>query len=398
MSDNAGSLPLPEHPELRQIAVAMDAAGMVFEIFDDRFCCVYMSKEGVRMAGLSLEEAQRQIGLSTIARALTEPEDIVGITADTAASWFQHNVRIMRHYVDPTDPDFEEIFQSSASHAATIKPIEPAPRAWHDRVEFAPGQGRVLRITTGDLHQVYLRINNDEGRLIGFVFAYRGNVPDSLLHRLGRGDPRLFERMARVSEPARRPASIMFADLEASGVLSRRLSSRGYFDLIRHLTDLIDASVVDRDGLRGKHAGDGGSALFLADDFGGSESGAARAAIEAARAIRDGADQLGPADVHVAVNIGLHWGSTLMVGQVATNDRLEVTALGDQMNECARIEAAATNGTILASKELIERLDEADAQAVDVDPDAVAYTALRELPGAGDKAIRDAGSISVAAL
>ena len=46
----------------------------------------------------------------------------------------------------------------------------------------------------------------------------------------------------------------------------------------------------------------------------------------------------------VKVNVGLHWGATLMVGQVATRGRLEVTALGDQMNEAARIEAAAKGG------------------------------------------------------
>ena len=84
-----------------------------------------------------------------------------------------------------------------------------------------------------------------------------------------------------------------------------------------------------------------------------------------------------------------------MVGQVATSGRLEVTALGDQMNECARIEAAATGGAILASKDLVERLDEADAQATGVDPDAIAYTTLGELDGASDKAIRDAGTIAV---
>ena len=61
--------------------------------------------------------------------------------------------------------------------------------------------------------------------------------------------------------------------------------------------------------------------------------------------------------VAVKVNVGVHWGATLMVGQVATSGRLEVTALGDQMNECARIEAAATGGAILASKDLIERLE-----------------------------------------
>ena len=177
-------------------------------------------------------------------------------------------------------------------------------------------------------------------------------------------------------------------------MLSRHLSSRGYFELIRDLTDLIDTSVIAHDGITGKHAGDGGSALFLAADF-DSESGAARAAIETARAIRDGSEQLGPEDVEVKVNIGVHWGATLMVGQVATSGRLEVTALGDQMNEGARIEAAATGGAILASKDLIERLDAADAKATGIDPDAIAYTTLSELDGASDKAIRDAGTIAV---
>ena len=95
------------------------------------------------------------------------------------------------------------------------------------------------------------------------------------------------------------------------------------------------------------------------------------------------------------MNIGLHWGATLMVGQVATSGRLEVTALGDQMNEGARIEAAATGGAILASKDLVERLDANDEQATGIEPGAIAYTTISELVGASDKAIRDAGTIAV---
>ena len=155
--------------------------------------------------------------------------------------------------------------------------------------------------------------------------------------------------------------------------------------------------MIARDGIVGKHAGDGGSALFLAADFGGSESAAARAAIEAARAIRDGASDLCSESVSVQLNIGLHWGSTLMVGQVATTGRLEVNALGDQMNEGARVEAAARDGAILASKDLIERLDAEDARATGIDPDAIAYTPLGELDGATGDAIRDAAAIPVTA-
>ena len=394
MADGApGPVPFPEDPDLRDIAEAMEAAGVLFEITDDRFRCVYFSSEFARLTELTDEEAQRQIGRSGIVRALREDSEIIRVSQESGTSWFEHNAPIWRRYLEPDDADFGEIFDSTAPFAAEIEPIESAPRAWYDRVSF-PSNLRFRRSMLGDQHQVQLRISDDEGRFVGLVWLYRGMVPESLLQRLGRGDPELFDRMDRVSEPGRRQAAILFADLEASGVLSRHLSSRGYFELIRDLTDLIDSSVIARDGITGKHAGDGGSALFLAVDF-DSESGAARAAVEAARAIREGSEQLGPDDVDVKVNVGVHWGATLMVGQVATSGRLEVTALGDQMNEGARIEAAATGGAILASKDLVERLDPDDAKATGIDPDAIAYTTLSELAGASDKAVRDAGTIAV---
>jgi class 3 adenylate cyclase len=395
MADEApGPVSFPEDPDLRDIAEAMECAGMLFEITDHRFRCVYFSSEFARLTELTDDEAQRQIGRSGIVRALREDAEIIRVSQESGTAWFEHNAPIWRRYLEPADADFTEIFDSTAPYAADVQPVESAPRAWYDRVSF-PTNLRFRRSMLGDQHQVQLRISDDEGRFIGLVWLYRGMVPESLMHRLGRGDPELFERMDRVSEPGRRQAAVLFADLEASGVLSRHLSSRGYFELIRDLTDLIDTAVIAHDGITGKHAGDGGSALFLTEDFEGSESGAARAAIATARAIREGSEQLGPEDVDVKVNVGLHWGSTLMVGQVATRGRLEVTALGDQMNEGARIEAAATGGAILASKDLVERLDADDAKATGIDPDAIAYTTLGELAGVDDKAVRDAGTIAV---
>jgi class 3 adenylate cyclase len=91
----------------------------------------------------------------------------------------------------------------------------------------------------------------------------------------------------------------------------------------------------------------------------------------------------------------MHWGSALYVGQVVTGGRLEVTALGDEVNEAARIEQSAEEGAVLASKALIERLAAADADALAIDPETVRYTAVGELPGASDKALRDAGTIAV---
>ena len=396
--DEASIPSLPEHPELRDVAMALENAGQVCEILDARFRSVFLSTQLVRVLGMTPDEAKRQHGRSVIIRSVREDADIVRVEHESGRAWFAHNAPIMRHYLDPQDPDFDEIFGPTAAPAAEIPPLETPPRAWYDRIVFPANQSfRFRRSMSGDQNDVALRINDDTGRFIGVLVMYRSAIPEELLMRLARGDAGLFERMDRVSEPARRPAAILFADLEDSTTLSRRLSSRSYFELIRDLTDLIDATVVAQTGIPGKHAGDGGSALFLVADL-GSESAAARAAVDTARSVRSGAEQLGPGDVHIRVNVGIHWGATLMVGQVSTDGRLEVTALGDQMNECARIQSAASNGTILASKELIERLDSDDGLATDIDADAIAYTLVADLAGASDKAVRDAGAIPVAAL
>jgi class 3 adenylate cyclase len=392
--DAPGVPPLPDHPELREVALAMEGAGASGDILDARWRTVFISSELARLAGVAPGDVGRYYGESIIVRHLDHPMTW-GTDEETAVAWWRQNIPIMRRYLQPGDPDFEAVFARNAEAAARARPLEAAPRAWQETVTFPPEH--VLRASVfSDLTFLELRLNADDGAFLGVARLVRTALPEGLLTRLARGDRRLFERMDRVSEPGKRPAGILFVDLEASGALSRRLPSRGYFELIRVLTDLIDSSVVTHGGIVGKHAGDGGSALFLAADFGGSESRAARATIEAARAIRDGVDTLGPDAGSVMLNTGLHWGATLMVGQVATRGRLEVTALGDQMNEGARIEAAAQGGAILASKDIIERLDAPDAKAIGIDPDAIAYTPLGELDGAGEKAIRDAGAIPVA--
>jgi class 3 adenylate cyclase len=122
------------------------------------------------------------------------------------------------------------------------------------------------------------------------------------------------------------------------------------------------------------------------------------AAIAAARAIRERARTLGREDgPDVRVKVGIHWGATLTVGQVSTGGRLEVSALGDEMKEAARIESAAAGDIVLASKDLIERLSQADAKQLSIKPDSLTYRTIAELTGA-EKEVRDAGSIAVVEL
>src|SRR5687767_6103727 len=119
MADDApGPSPWPEHPDLRDIAEAMETAGMLFEVSDARYRCVYFSSEWARFAEMSADEARRQLGRSGIVRALREDAEIIRVSRDSGTAWFQHNAPIMRRYLDPADPDFEEIFDSTAPYAA----------------------------------------------------------------------------------------------------------------------------------------------------------------------------------------------------------------------------------------------------------------------------------------
>lgn len=186
----------------------------------------------------------------------------------------------------------------------------------------------------------------------------------------------------RLVTPDRRPAAILMADLEASSPLARRLSSAQYFGFARRLVRMADQCIIDTGGIIGRHAGDGVVAFFLADTA-GSESVAARACITAARSLRDSLDEIAArSEIPVAelsLRFGLHWGATLYIGHILTAGRSEVTALGDEVNEAARIEACATGGRTLASKSLVERLNRADADALGVDTSRTTYTPLADL-------------------
>lgn len=231
------------------------------------------------------------------------------------------------------------------------------------------------------------------GTIVQFVVGMRPN----LLVLLAKGDEEMYERMARLTEPGPREAAVLFCDLHASGALARRMPTAKYFRLVRELWTGIDRAVADHGGIVGKHAGDGASAFFLAGDLGGA-SGTAAAAIRTARRIHDVSAEVFETrlESECLVRVGLHWGANLYMGQLVPGGRLDVTALGDEVNEAARIEAAAPPGGTLASKQLLERLSADDAKDLGIDVEDTEYRLLADLLPGAVKAVRDAGTIAVA--
>jgi class 3 adenylate cyclase len=378
---------------LREVAEELEGTGWAFEIADASWRLFHVSSE---LCELLYESDPETIG---VGRHLLESRYSPAykmVTNEHRTRWIERNGPFMLH----DDPHLAERLAEvlPPEHVEALSELEPrrAPPRWVSEIQF---DGREF---TGSLHYLGERLVDDHGVTFGYVLIYGPSLPASVLGLLTRGDAQAFTRMAELAEPGRRQAAVLFADLEDSGALSRRLPSSVYFELIRELVTAIDDTVVAHRGLIGKHTGDGVTAFFLADEH-GSRSAASRAALQVAHEIAAIAERVatgGRAGRLLEAggwrfNTGVHWGSTLYIGQIATGGRLEVAALGDEFNEALRIQQSARGGVTLASKSLLERLDPDDAAAIGVEPQRMTYTTVAELPHASEKALRDAGTIAV---
>jgi class 3 adenylate cyclase len=378
-------------PRLDTIMEGLEATGWAAEVCDAEWRLVWVSSQTRSLLGQE-DDSDLGIGEHILSSRQHEPYRRM-VSKEAQQQWASLNVPQML----ADDPGGNERLAelSSDEFRQAVLDAQPADVpiwTW-------------LTQTTGVLPAVDqvrnfgIRVRTKEGEPFATVYIYGANLPATLLALVAQGDRGMFERMARLTEPGRREAAIVFADIQSSGELSRHLSSAGYFRLVQSLFTELDGVVIDANGIVGKHAGDGLSAFFLADDC-DSREGAASAALDAALKLAETAREAGKSSEfepahELRLNVGAHWGGALYMGQVVTGGRLEVTALGDEVNECARIQESARDGAVLASKALIERIDPAHARELGIDPDTVAYCTVAELPGATEKAVRDAGSIPV---
>jgi class 3 adenylate cyclase len=395
VSDEA-TLPLPDDPALAAAASALNSAGYWAELVDHEWRLVFMTDELRFSYGDLLGHAAVPVGAFYFGpeasasrlggRVGPRTMEIQRIQLAALGPWTLSDLGGDRDALaDMVIPEVRDI-------AMQLEP-DSVPALTYEQKSAGPRGGLL------DIPATAFRIHAADGRLAGTAILYKPAAGMATLSTMAAaGDLRHFERMQAVAHPARRPAAILFADLEGSSTLSRRLSTASYFTLGRRLVRAADACVVEAGGLVGRHVGDGVVAFFLAETA-GSESAAARACIAAARNLRlalaDVAARSGLEGADVVLRFGLHWGSTLYVGQIISVGRSEVTALGDEVNEAARIEVCATGGRALASKTLVERLDPGDAAALDIDADAITYVPVAELPTATEKARRDAPAIAV---
>lgn len=390
--------PLPADPTLAAAARSLNEAGLWAEVFDAEWRGVHMTDDARLIYGGRVGLAPYPVGAH-----LCGPERV---TEAMAWQGGQFPLEIQRRATAAYSPWL--IADTPGGREELLRRVDPRLRDavaqdLHDEppaVATLRFQGIYTGAGTGvDVLITFVRLRRPTGELAGTATLFKPAVGMSILARMtALGDLRHFRRMDAVAGPGRRPAAVLFADLESSSALARRLSTARYFAVIRRLARAADHAVIDAGGLVGRHAGDGVVGFFLAE-VAGAESRAAEGCIAAARRLRASASEVagasGLAPDDVVLRFGLHWGSNLYVGQIATPGRTEVTALGDEVNETARIEACATGGRILASKSLVERLDRDDAVTLGIDLDRVTYTPLAQLSTATEKARRDAPAVPV---
>ncbi|WP_433786426.1 hypothetical protein ACQPX6_06950 [Actinomycetospora sp. CA-101289] len=199
--------------QLRELAEQLDASGWAAELLDHRWQLVWMS---------------------------TEP-----------------NGPYLLHGAGADAEQFAEDLDAESAMLLRACDPRPAPPAWASTVDFARDEffGRFSYLTQ--------RVHADTGELLGYLVVYTLDVPASTAALLLRGDRATHERMAMLVHPGQRSSAVLFADLEASGSLSRQLPSSVYFRLVQEMRTAMEAAVSAGGGIVGKHAGDGISALFL---------------------------------------------------------------------------------------------------------------------------------------
>ncbi len=387
-------------PHLSHWAEQLERSRWPGWVLDDNFILRYASSELRSFMGRSLgrELADDDIGIGRpIMHALLSDAWTGMMSPESLLSLMPRAMEYLKGEFHFTEEQVSELIPEA---------FRPFYEAADDKPPYGMASDRFMYTVPGlpdvPVESLLFAIRDNNGRFMGACCVSQIGIKPTLVNLLSRGDEDMYQRMADLQEPRRCQGAILFSDLEGSSRLSRTLSTSTYFRLIRSIATATDTAIAANGGVVGKHAGDGASGFFLISED-GDASEMARGAMAAARAIRSAAkdvieDLCNGTSVDPAglgMNMGLHWGASLFVGQLVPGGRLDITALGDSVNECARIQETARGGVLLASKHFLEHLSGTEVADANLNLDTVTYTTIAEIEGVPEKAARDAGSIPV---
>jgi len=226
VSDELGC-PLPGDPALAEMAVSLRSAGHWATIVDPDWRVVHTTDE-LRMAqGFMVEPAPLTLGMHMFSAECIESHEqspagagVIDVYRDTLASiggWVLADTPGGRNALrDLVDPRLRDV-------------VDQLDVTRHAVASSSTHGGIGLERSRPVMDLTVIRIRDVEGRLAGTAMIEKPHLGMSVLATLGAmGDPQHFARMQSVASARRRPAAILFADLEGSSSLARRLSTEGF--------------------------------------------------------------------------------------------------------------------------------------------------------------------------
>jgi hypothetical protein len=252
-------------PTLLQVIAAWSEGGYWGFAVDDRWRIVVVTAELAAVAPDQFAMGEFLYGSAQTAAELQGRSGHNSIE-DKRASFVRHGGWLLTDIQGGRDALREAVDPAVRDLVDEIEPCHDEVLTEDVRTEaFGSGVGATT---------VAQRVRDSSGRIVGTVHVTKPAVGMNTIGMLaGAGDLGHFARMRQLASAGRRPAAVLFADLEGSAPLAKRLPTATYLTLVRRLTRAADKCVIEAGGLVGRHAGDGVAAFFVAETI-GSESGA----------------------------------------------------------------------------------------------------------------------------
>lgn len=150
--------------------------------------------------------------------------------------------------------------------------------------------------------------------------------------------------------------SILFLDIRGFTTLSEKLKPEEVVDFLNVMFDLITEKALDNHGTIDKFIGDAAMIVFNAPlDVDNHEYYAVKTAYDIQSGMRQVREQIYEKyEVEISVGVGVNTGE-VTIGNIGSYLRMDYTAIGDNVNIAARIEAQTVANQILVSETTYER-------------------------------------------
>ena len=167
------------------------------------------------------------------------------------------------------------------------------------------------------------------------------------------------EVVEQVLKGERREVTILFCDIRGFTTMSEHLDPERVVSLLNDFYTVMIDLTFKHDGTLDKFLGDGIMAIFGAPI---AHPEHALMSVRAALAMQEGMEALSAARVSrgnepISVGIGINAGE-VVAGTVGTEDRMEYTVIGDNVNLASRLGSNAKPGQILVSRRIWELVKE----------------------------------------